>query len=107
MIFCTDKIGLDILLKNIFNLTACEYNDIYDENRKNFIIKFEIGMSQQILKNGYDIAALYVADIKKINTGDIWFNNKYFGTTINPFEVMFIKKNRIDSPIIKFYTENI
>ena len=50
-------------------------------------------MSRAIIKHGYEIAALYVCDInKKYKTGDIWYNNKYFNTTINPFETMFIKK---------------
>lgn len=107
MMFCTDKVGLEILNKNIFNLTLNEYEDIYKKNRKNFIMRFEIGMSQQIIKHGFDIAALYVCDIKKHKTGDIWYNNKYFGTTMNPLETIFIKKNRIDSEIIEFYTNNI
>jgi lipopolysaccharide biosynthesis protein len=106
MMFCTDKVGLEILNKNIFNLSLNEY-EIYIKNKKNFIIKFEIGMSQQIIKNGFDIAALYVCDTKKYKTEDIWYNNKYFKTTINPLETMFIKKNRIDSELIEFYTNNI
>lgn len=107
MMFCTDKIGLEILNNNIFNLTSNEYQDIYNKSRKNFIIRFEIGMSQQIIKNNFDIAALYVCDIKKHKTGDIWSKNRYFGTTINALECMFIKTNRINSELIEFYTNNI
>ena len=107
MMFCTDKVGLEILNKNIFNLTSNEYEDIYKNGRKNFIIRFEIGMSQQIIKNGFDIAALHICDKKKVKTGDIWYNNKYFETTMNPLETMFIKNNRIHSEIINFYTKNI
>tara|TARA_B110000208_G_C11775868_1_gene431998 strand:+ start:311 stop:1063 length:753 start_codon:yes stop_codon:yes gene_type:complete len=107
MMFCTDKIGLEILNENIFNLKCNEYDNIYKKNRKDFIIKFEIGMSQQIIRNGYDIAALYICDIKKHKTGDIWYNNKYFNSTINPFETMFIKKNRVNSKIIDFYLKNL
>lgn len=105
MMFCTDKVGLEILNKNIFNLTPNEYEEIYKKNRKNFIIRFEIGMSQQIIKNKFEIAALYISDVKKHKTGDVWYNNKYFETTINPLETMFIKKNRIDSELIDFYTD--
>ena len=65
MMFCTDQVGLDILNNNIFNLSSDKYEDIYLNNRKDFIIRFEIGMSQQIIKNGFDIAALYYCDIKK------------------------------------------
>jgi len=105
MMFCTDKVGLGILRKSIFNLKVEEYDNIYNKNRQNFIIKFEIGMSVEIIKSGYDIAALYFCDIKKHKKGDIWWNGKYFGTTINPLETMFIKKNRVDSQIINLYTD--
>ena len=108
MMFCTDKVGLEILNKNIFNLTSNEYEDIYKKRKKNFIIRFEIGMSQQIIKNGFDIAALYICDIKKRKTGDIWCDRRcYFGTNINPLETMFIKKNRVDSKLINFYTKSM
>lgn len=107
MIFCTDKVGIDILKKNIFNLTPEKYKNIYDDSRKKYIIKFEIGMSQEIIKNGFDIAALYLCDIKKDKTGDIWYNDRYFETTINPLETMFIKKNRVTSDIIDFYTDTL
>ena len=86
-------------------MTPNEYEEIYKKNRKNFIIRFEIGMSQQIIKNKFEIAALYISDVKKHKTGDVWYNNKYFETTINPLETMFIKKNRIDSELIDFYTD--
>ena len=107
MMFCTDNIGLEVLKKNIFNLTLKEYQDIFNCSKDKFVFIFEIGMSYQIIKNGFDIAALYLCDITKHKTGDVWFNNNYFGTTINPLETMFIKKNRIDSELIEFYTKNI
>ena len=105
MMFCTDAIGLDILKKTIFNLPEKEYEKAIKKGKMNFILKFEIGMSQQIIKKGFEIAALYISDLKNYKTGDIWFNNHYYGTTMNPFEVMFIKKNRVNSPIIKLYTQ--
>ena len=52
MMFCTDKIGLDILKKEIFHYSFKQYEDIYNTNRKNFIIQFEIGLSKCIIKNG-------------------------------------------------------
>lgn len=48
-----------------------------------------------------------MCDSIKLKTGDIWHNNKYFNSNINPFETMFIKNNRINSPIIDLYTEII
>jgi len=104
MIFCTDKIGLDILKPKIFNLSCAEYDAIVKKSKRDFIIKFEIGMSTTIIENGYDISALYVCDIQKVETGDIWYNNKYYKSTMNPFEVMFVKTNRVNSDIIDLYT---
>ena len=103
MMFCTDEIGLEILKKNIFHLNSIDYDNIYNKSRNDFIDQFEVGMSQHIIKNGFDIAALYVCDIKKHITNDIWHNKEYFGTNVNPMETMFIKKNRIDSELIDFY----
>jgi hypothetical protein len=103
MMFCTDRIGLNILCANIFNLDINDYETIYKENRKQFIIKFEIGMSHEIIKNNFEIAALYICDIDKHKTGDIWYNGRYFNSTVNPFETMFIKSNRLNSELINFY----
>ena len=107
MMFCTDRIGLKILKKKIFCHDAIEFQKIYNNGRKDFIVKFEIGMSKAILEQGYRIAALYIADKLKNKTGDIWGDGKYFGTTMNPFETMFIKANRISSPVIDLYTDSL
>jgi lipopolysaccharide biosynthesis protein len=103
MMFCTDRIGLDILCNKIFHLNIDEYELIYKKDRYDYIIRFEIGMSQEIIKNGFKIAALYVCDIHKHKTGDIWYDKIYFETTINPFETMFVKTNRLNSKLINFY----
>ena len=107
MMFCTDNIGLEILKKSIFNINPIDYETIYNNSRKNFIIRFEIGMSKEIIKNGFEISALYFCDILNIKTNDVWRNNIYYDTTINPLETMFIKKNRIDSKIINFYSNTL
>lgn len=103
MMFCTDKVGINILHKTIFNLTAHDYESIYKQNRRNYITKFEIGMSQKIREHEFKISALYVCDIKQRKTDDVWYNNHYFKSTMNPFETMFIKKNRVNSDIINLY----
>jgi hypothetical protein len=107
MMFCTDKIGVDILKKEIFHYSLEQFEDIYNKSRSNFIIQFEIGLSKCIIQNGFEIAALYYADIKKYKTGDIWYNNKYFNTTVNAFETMFLKTNRVNSTLIEFYIQAI
>jgi hypothetical protein len=104
MMFCTDQIGFRILKKEIFHHEPAEFQAIYNKKRSDFIAKFEIGMSRKILNKGYRIAALYVADALNVRTGDVWFNGEYFESTINPFETMFIKANRISSSIINLYT---
>jgi len=104
MIFCLDKTGLDIVYNKIFNLKIEDYNKIYKKSKRDYIIRFEIGLSKEIINNKYEISALYMCDSIKLKTGDIWHNNKYFNSNINPFETMFIKNNRINSPIIDLYT---
>jgi hypothetical protein len=107
MIYCTDKIGLDLLIKNNILLNRNDYYNKYYDNtdslKKEYVIKFEFGLSKVILDNNYDIAALYSSDIIKDKTGDVWFNNKYNDDNINPFETMFIKTNRIHSKLISYY----
>lgn len=107
MMFCTDKIGLNILSNNIFNTSYQEFNRIIKKSKRLFILKFEIGMSLAIIKKGYKLAALYICDCNKRKTGDIWKNGRYFKSTINPFETLFIKKNRINSPIINLYINQL
>jgi hypothetical protein len=106
MAFCTDIIGLNLLfMNNIFCNSDNAYTEkkLIDNNKKNFIIKYEHGLSKVILESGFEVVALYIADINKFKTDDTWYNNKYLDSTINPFETMFIKKNRISSPIIELY----
>jgi len=103
MMFCTDKVGFNILTKTIFNTSISNMNSIYKKDRIEFIITFEVNMSEHIINNGYLIDALF---INNNYTDDPWYNNKYYNSTINPFETMFIKKNRIDSDIIDLYITN-
>lgn len=105
MMFCTDHIGLGILQASIFTLAPEEFQAVYENSRKEFIARFEIGMSQRILEQGYEIAALFIPDALSIDMGDIWHNGKYFNSTVNPFETMFIKANRVSSPVVDLYTE--
>jgi hypothetical protein len=107
MMFCTDLIGLKILINSKI---LCDNISNYIEEIKiknNYIIKYEIGMSQQIIKNGYNITSLNYTSLKNKEVDDIWFNNSYFNTTINPLETMFIKSNRINNKLIDFYIESL
>jgi len=107
MAFGTDKIGLQLLIENnIFNL---ENNiQVYKTQGKwEFILMFEVGMSGVIMRNGFEISSFMQSDnyCKILRHGDIHHTNKYFGITINPVEVMFIKNHgdRINDLVSKLY----
>ncbi len=97
MFFILNKEGFEFL-KNIqfFNKTYDNFNEV--------IIYKEIGMSQLILKNNWNINCILSKyrdyDYRKVKqnfnpTGsDPYLNNTYFGKTIKPHEVIFYKNNR-------------
>jgi hypothetical protein len=110
MAFCMDLITLEYLLKkNIFSLT--NYSTSYIDT----IWKKEIQMSREIINNNWNIGCLhtYYNDIdftfKSKNREIIYLNNvfaknMFFGKTINPHEILFIKGNKnIEPNIIKQY----
>lgn len=105
MSFATDKIGLDILIKNnIFNKQKA-INSI-KISKSHLIHNFEVMMSKIIIDNGYDINSYQLSNNKKLVTGDIAYENGYFGTTINPIEIMFMKTNRFNNiKILDNYTK--
>ena len=105
MMFCTDQIGLEVLKAGVFSCGPAEFQAAYDNSRDEFIMSYEIGLSRQILDKGYEIAALFVPDALEMSTGDVWYNDRYFGSTVNPFETMFVKANRISSSILSLYTK--
>ena len=107
MMFCTDLIGLKIL---IHSKILCDdlnnYKNLIKDKIK-FIIKYEIGISEKIIQKGYKITCLNYTSLKNTKVGDIWFNNFYFNTTVNPLETMFIKSNRINNNLINFYINSL
>ena len=97
MCFCTDLKGLQILLRSqIFCVsdTGSKNEGKSDDARKKFILEHEIGMSQALINAGYEVTSLQLSDNSAIPTGDIHFPGKYFGTTVHPLEVMFVKSER-------------
>ena len=107
MMFCTDLIGLNILISN--KILCDDLNNYINiiKDKSNYIKKYEIGMSEQIIKKGYKITCLNYTSLKNKEVGDIWYNNKYFNTTVNPLETMFIKSNRISNNLINFYINSL
>ena len=94
MAFGTDKTGLGIAKDaGIFNV---------DMKRKNEIItQHEVGLSKVLLARGYQIKPFQLSQFYKIFHADIQKNGEYFGTTLNPLDIMFIKTNRITDKVVE------
>jgi hypothetical protein len=104
MFFCIDKEYFKYLQSiNFFN-----EEELNKAPNINYVIATkEIGLSQYALKNGWNINCLlpkyqninYLDIENDINPssihGDPYFTNSYFDKTINPYEVIFFKTNRL------------
>ena len=105
MAFATDSIGLQILIdSDIFDLEK-HIQTVEKFGKWKFILNFEVGMSKIIMNNGYEIDSFIQLENNhcEIWHGDIHYNNKYFESTLNPIEIMFIKTNRINTQIMRNY----
>jgi hypothetical protein len=95
-----------IVNKNILNdLMQNGFFDLHNKNKNELILDFEISISQYLLNKNYNIACLldgYNLDYRRLKknpnptsrNGDALYKNAYFGSTVNPFDIMFIKTNR-------------
>ena len=106
MCFATDFKGIQLLQnKHIFDI---ERNiEVFDTFGKvEYIMQFEVGMSKVFLEAGYSIDSLMQVENNPIELqhGDVHYKHKYFGITLNPLEIMFIKVNRIDDSVVLNYT---
>lgn len=107
--FVTDRIGLDIGMKNgVFDIKTINYD------KRNVVIRKEIGFSNLIMDAGYNISSMLTSykntDLK--NTQFQWLSlchlnpKKYYDIDINPYEIIFIKQNRnIEPLVLERYTE--
>lgn len=102
--WATDKKGIEILTK--WNVLKTNFykelgpSDFLDKDFKDRYINWcEIGMSQVIKKNGYKIKPFMMSQYEfpqsQISSGDCQKIGAYYGSTIHPFDCMFIKTNRI------------
>lgn len=104
MMFCmTPKLLQSLQSENFFN--ESEINQMTDIEQ--IVAKKEIGLSQHVLKNNWNINCLlpqyrgrdYVNLQNDINFaskgGDPWYKNAYFGKTISVDESIFLKTNRL------------
>ena len=105
--FCLNKIGIELLYeKNFFDkeklLKYEPKNNI--SNKYKIVDVYEKGMSKIILDNNYKIKSLLLSEYKGLENQDIQYNLEYYEDTLNPFETIFIKTNRINNNTIKNYT---
>lgn len=100
--FGTDLIGVELLLKNgIFSPNK-------NISRIDVIKNHEIGMSEVITNNFFKLYSFQLSETKNSQNNkkphdDIHYVGKYYGDTINPIEVMFLKSNRINNQTINNY----
>jgi hypothetical protein len=111
MVFCMDINTLEYLIsKNIFSIK------IFEKNMGDTIHNREIRMSREIINNNWNIGCLHTyynnIDFRfKIHQkstnyflGDLCNKNIFFGKTIHPYEILFVKGNRnIEYNFIKKY----
>ncbi len=101
--FATDSIGLCLLMKKkIFHPSLS--NEKYD-----IIFNREIRMSAEIIKANYQLYVFQFSEnrnsyIDAPHHGDIHLPNKYYKTTLNPIEIMFIKPSRVLNQTLENYT---
>jgi hypothetical protein len=105
MLWCTDQIGLQIV-KPVLSLNVRAQKELDRELNKTEVVIFqEIGLSQQILAESFNLRCIlepYEEDYTKgnimINTetqgGDPWYEGSYFGRSLHPYETIFFKTNR-------------
>ena len=62
-------------------------------------------MSKVLLKSGFKIKPLQLSQYNGEEHKDVCYNERYYGTTLNPLEVMFIKTKRLQNKIIENYTK--
>mgnify|MGYP001174877776 CR=1 FL=1 len=100
----TDRLGIQMLLES--RVLKADYNkelglsNFTDKNfKRRYIHWCEIGMSKVIKDNGHKIKPFMMSQYEypdiQIPSGDCQKPNKYYGSTIHPFDAMFLKTNRI------------
>jgi hypothetical protein len=104
--FATDLIGLKLLVEHsifIINNT---------KNKWDIVVNHEVKMSKIIMDNKYKLYAFQLSENyfeniigKEKKHDDIHYDGEYFGSTINPLEVMFLKSNRINNLTLTLYKE--
>jgi lipopolysaccharide biosynthesis protein len=98
--FSTDFIGINILIsEGIFNPKPIIL-------KEELIRDHEIRMSTVLLERGFSLYSFQYSEeySGEKNHDDIHFEYGYYGDTLNPIEIMFIKNNRIKNKTVENYT---
>jgi hypothetical protein len=123
MIWATDDVGMELLLHPpADSSTADQFGDANDKVGLegcyadwNKAVHAEVGTTSLFLKKGYEVDLMmmafhktkkYIEECDTTHNGDLLFQGKYFGSTIHPYETIFIKANRdIDPTLINLLTD--
>lgn len=99
--FGTDKETMDFLINKCVFLPFYDYND----DKFKIIMQHEIGMSKHIIENGWEIYSFLIRQEKfPINSDMQYLKGWYYGISVNPFELMFMKSTS-QTPEMYRYTE--
>ncbi len=114
MLFATDEVGMSILLNPDLAHTV-QQSDLWGgpEDAVGLTICFEtlykavhseIGITNLILSQGYGVNALLTSVQAAAspdtyceengNPDDVLYDGRYYGTTVHPYETVFMKANR-------------
>lgn len=76
------------------------YNVSHKLTKDEVILSYELRLTQEIVKNRWDFCSIIPQDVSgdcfnfSAKSGDVLFKDGFYGRTISPFEVVFIKTNR-------------
>ena len=116
MIFATDQIGMYTLLDKSLAASLSQDDQFGSKDDPvglsgcykdwNSAVHAEVGTTDLILSSGYQVDALmtslhgdespatYCADKHDGGRGDLWWDGRYFGGNMHPYETIFYKANR-------------
>ncbi|KUI56767.1 hypothetical protein VP1G_04138 [Cytospora mali] len=120
MLLATDDIGMGILLDPNLALSASAddfygtakdpvgFSSCFTTMKK--AVHAEIGITALIQSQGFDVDVVMTAPYsaasfdefceKSGRPDDFWYNDRYFGTNIHPYETVFMKANRDIDPVL-------
>lgn len=120
MLLATDDVGMSILLDPDLALSA-SVDDFYGTSKDPVgfspcfttmkkAVHAEIGITSLILSQGFEVEVMMTAPYSAPSfdefcdrsgwPDDFWYNDRYFGANIHPYETVFMKANRDIEPVL-------